>query len=207
MNIVPTATPFNQTIRLRTIQCVIVSIVPVIALSTSAWPTNSFVANIMTLAGQLLLAICILGRLWSILYTGGRKNRELVTEGPYSICRNPLYLFSTIGAVGIGLMLHSFILAFSLGTACGMILYLTAQEEAKFLGFKFGSLYEAYAQCVPAFWPDFKLYYESKEAVFNPAILRRTFFHALYFLLVIPLVEVKQFLVQNGVMIGFFRLL
>jgi protein-S-isoprenylcysteine O-methyltransferase Ste14 len=206
MSSVPVA-PFNQTIRLRIIQCLVVSIVPVIALSTSAWSTNSFVAHTMTLAGQLLLAICIFGRLWSILYTGGRKNRELVMEGPYSICRNPLYLFSTIGAAGIGLMLHSFILAFCLGMVCGTILYVTAQEEAKYLGSKFGSLYEAYARSVPAFWPDFKLYYESREAVFNPAILRRTFFHALYFLLVIPLVEVKQFLVQNGAMTSFFRVL
>src|SRR6476660_1715925 len=30
-------------------------------------------------------------RLWATGYVGGRKRRELVTEGPYSLCRNPLY--------------------------------------------------------------------------------------------------------------------
>ncbi|MBB3236782.1 methyltransferase family protein [Phyllobacterium endophyticum] len=207
MNTVPAPSPVNQIIRLRTIQFAVVSIIPIVAFSTSAWPTNSFIASMMTLVGQLLLAVCILGRLWSILYSGGRKNRELVMEGPYSVSRNPLYLFSTIGASAIGLILHSFILAASFGVACGVILSITSRREATYLETKFGAPYQDYARRVPAFWPDFRLYRERKEAVFNPAVLRKTFLHALYFLLVIPLMEIKQFLVQSGIIPSFFHLL
>jgi protein-S-isoprenylcysteine O-methyltransferase Ste14 len=31
-------------------------------------------------------------RLWSTLYIGGRKRVVLVSDGPYSLCRNPLYV-------------------------------------------------------------------------------------------------------------------
>ena len=41
-----------------------------------------------------MILICILGRTWATLYIGGQKQRELVTKGPYSVVRNPLYLFT-----------------------------------------------------------------------------------------------------------------
>ncbi len=37
-----------------------------------------------------------------LLRIGGRKILELVTDGPYSIMRNPLYVFSVIRVAGIG---------------------------------------------------------------------------------------------------------
>ena len=52
--------------------------------------------------GAGLIFVCISGRTWCSLYIGGRKNHELVTTGPYSVSRNPLYVFSIIGAIGIG---------------------------------------------------------------------------------------------------------
>jgi protein-S-isoprenylcysteine O-methyltransferase Ste14 len=48
----------------------------------------------LEMAGVSLALLCVAGRMWSSLYIGSRKNRELVTAGPYSITRNPLYFFS-----------------------------------------------------------------------------------------------------------------
>ena len=41
-------------------------------------------------------------RLWATLYVGGRKGRVVVCEGPYSLCRNPLYLGTFLLAASTG---------------------------------------------------------------------------------------------------------
>lgn len=51
----------------------------------------------------LKIVACVLIGFWSILYIGGRKNQMIMQDGPYSMCRHPLYLFSTIGVFGFGL--------------------------------------------------------------------------------------------------------
>ena len=59
----------------------------------------------------LILTVAALGRVWTSAYISGRKNHELVVDGPYSLTRNPLYFFSFLGYVGAGL-------AFEKLTAC-----------------------------------------------------------------------------------------
>src|SRR4051812_27868607 len=57
----------------------------------------------------------LLFRLWPTLYIGGRKRTTLVCEGPYSICRNPLYLGSLLLTVSFGLFLQSLVFGMFLG--------------------------------------------------------------------------------------------
>lgn len=61
--------------------------------------------------GLAMIVICVVGRAWCSLYIGGRKKAEIVTGGPYSLCRNPLYLFSFIGAFGMGAQTGSIVIA------------------------------------------------------------------------------------------------
>src|SRR5690606_41067661 len=65
-----------------------------ILFSRSGWPRGSILADLLSLAGLVLILACIAGRCWASLYVGGRKNQELVTAGPYAHMRNPLYFFS-----------------------------------------------------------------------------------------------------------------
>lgn len=70
-------------------------------VTRSTWADDAPVAAAALMStGLLLTGVAAAGRLWCSFYIAGRKNRTLVTDGPYSLCRNPLYLFSLLGATG-----------------------------------------------------------------------------------------------------------
>ena len=146
----------------------------------------------METLGILAALSAILGRFWAILYIGGRKNAVLMQEGPYSICRHPLYLFSTIGVVGFGLMLESLALAAALGGIAFLILSLTATQEERFLREAFGASYDAYMQNVPRMLPTLRLYHTSSRITFDTRTLTRNAADALVFIALIPLAELLK---------------
>ncbi|MEO5756465.1 MAG: isoprenylcysteine carboxylmethyltransferase family protein [Mesorhizobium sp.] len=148
--------------------------------------------------GLGLVLVCVAGRLWSILYVGGKKNQELVSKGPFSITQNPLYFFSTVGAFGIGLIYGSVLAAVALGLASFVIFRVTARKEAEFLFGKFGPAYLAYAQRTPRFWPNPLLYHDQDELQFSTRALRRTFYDGLYFLALFPAIEAVEYLRASG---------
>ena len=162
--------------------------------------------EVIELTGVALILACIAGRMWSILYIGSRKNRDLITAGPYSMTRNPLYFFSTVGAAGLGLMLGSFVAAGVLGFAAWLVLGTTAVREADYLRSLYGARYDDYARRTPMFWPAPWLYREPREVVFSPAVLRRTFLDGVVFLLAFPVIELVEHLQAAGLLPIFYML-
>jgi protein-S-isoprenylcysteine O-methyltransferase Ste14 len=154
--------------------------------------------EVTEMAGFGLVLLCVAGRMWSILYVGSRKNRELVTSGPYSMTMNPLYFFSTTGAVGIGLIYGSFLVAVVSGLVAYGIFLVTAAKEAEYLRSVFGPRYDAYADRTPTFWPDLSLYHDAAQVLFSPAALRRTFLDCLYFVAAFPLIEFLEYIHDMG---------
>lgn len=77
-----------------------IAVFPLILFSRSAWMDPEWVFELLEVLGISLVIFAVLGRFWSILYIGGRKNKEVMQDGPYSMCRHPLYQFSTMGVVG-----------------------------------------------------------------------------------------------------------
>lgn len=148
--------------------------------------------------GLSLLVVCIAGRIWSTLYIGSKKNRELVTVGPYSITRNPLYLSSTIGAAGIGLVFGSVAVAAGLAIVSYGILRSAAKREAAHLREIFGRTYKAYAARTPLFWPRLSLYRDWNDVTFDPKALYRTFIDSLLFLIALPVHELIEYLQAAG---------
>src|ERR1041384_3442899 len=77
------------------------------AVTNSSHPSGESTHEMIEWVGIVLIVVCILGRTWCTLYIGGRKIDQFVTEGPYSVSRNPLYFFSILGAAGAGAQLGS----------------------------------------------------------------------------------------------------
>ena len=105
-----------------------------------------------------LFGLGALLRFWSTLYMGGRKRKELVTEGPYSLCRNPLYLGTTLIALSAGCFVQSPSILAAL--AVSMVLYAasTVPVEERFLAEHFGDAYARYCRRTPRFLPAFRAF-------------------------------------------------
>ena len=198
--------PFNQRKRLLVVQGLSIAAIASLLFSRPAWDEASPLHEFVEMLGFVLILIGIFGRLWSILYIGGRKNSELAARGPYSITRNPLYFFSTIGALGIGLMFGSIMVAAVLGVCTYAVLGMTARKEEAFLRNKFGAAFEAYVARTPRFCPNPWLYCDERQHTFSTKALRRTFFDGLYFLAVFPAIEAIEYFQVIGYLPTYFWL-
>ncbi len=77
---------------------------------------------------------------------------------PYSVCRNPLYLFSFFGAAGAGAQFGSFAAALAALLATVVVFTIVVRQEERFLAQKFGETYLAYKARVPRFLPNLRLW-------------------------------------------------
>ena len=147
----------------------------------------------------ILAAIAL--RLWCTLYIGDRKNDELAMTGPYSVCRNPLYLGSMLGAVGVGMQTGMASFAVLGGLICWAIFAVVVRREEAYLHGRFGPAYARYCARTPRFWPRFDLYDDGAGAgVFTTRSLRKTLRDGAVFLLALPLTEVIENLHEAGLL-------
>jgi protein-S-isoprenylcysteine O-methyltransferase Ste14 len=139
--------------------------------------------------GLATIVFSIVGRAWCTLYIGGRKKADVVDSGPYSITRNPLYVFSFFGAFGVGAQSGSLTIAAGFVLASLLIFRLTVAREEAFLGREFGERYAAYKARTPRFVPDFRLWRDHEELTIRPSLFLLTLRDGMVFLLAIPFFE------------------
>lgn len=151
-------------------------------LSTNRWPEDGIVEVSMFAFGYLLTTIAVFGRIWSALYINGYKGPTLVTAGPYSIVRNPLYLFSFVGFVGIGLVSESFVICVLVVLVFLAVHTPTVIREEKHLLAVFGESYRAYAANVPRAIPRFRQYLGSPDYTVRVFKFERALRDAIWFL-------------------------
>ena len=114
----------------------------------SFWPS----ATQVTLGwSTLFLGLAI--RLWGTSAIAGRKGMHVVCDGPYALCRNPLYWGTFLIAVSMTVFLHSGAFAVSLIPPVLLYLFGVVPAEERFLQNRLGRDYANYCERIPRWWP------------------------------------------------------
>jgi len=181
----------SEKLRLFLSQVFAVAVVVLLLISANGWSsTLPFFNTILFVLGIIFASIGALGRLWCSLYIAGYKTDKLIQLGPYSMCRNPLYFFSFVGALGLALVSETFIIPICL--SIGFALYyprVIKSEEIK-LEAIFQEEFREYLNTVPRFFPKFSLLEEPKEYLVKPILFKEHAFDAIWFIWFIGIVEI-----------------
>ena len=121
--------------------------------------------TLTSIIAGFLIALCgEMIRIWSVSYAGsetrttsGVGGTYLVTQGPYSIARNPLYIGNIMIYTGIGIMSYAL---FPWLQLFGLIFftfqyYCIILREEEFLAGKFGETFAKFTSTVNRFLPGF----------------------------------------------------
>lgn len=195
-----------QSLRRLVLAILIIAMFAALLFGEAVYPPETFVHESVEMIGVLMIFLGIIGRLWSTLYIGGRKSHEVVTGGPYSITRNPLYVFSTLAAAGVGAQMGSIVATVGFGLLCALAFHIVILREERFLSAELGAPYRDYLARVPRFIPKLSLYEEGDTGSFRPRLLLNTLLDGLVFLIAMPIFELIENAQGSGALPILFRL-
>lgn len=127
------------------------------ALGNNYWIWPVALGLLVTVSGQAIRALTI-GLIYIIR---GGKNRniyaeDLVTQGLFSHCRNPLYLGNILMLLGVGILSNSAVYVFVVMPFFIFIYHAIVLAEENFLRTKFGEAFNRYFSRVNRWLPDFR---------------------------------------------------
>jgi len=158
------------------------------------------------MTGLFLLTICSMGRLWALMYISGNKSQEIITDGPYSIVRHPLYFFSLIGAVGIGLVSEN-LLILALIIIFYVVYYpFTILAEEKKLEARFGKAYLEYQRKTPRFLPRPSLYRGPLLYTIKANAFVKNFVNGMWFIWIFILFHIIEMAQNAGFLPVYWRI-
>lgn len=175
-------------------------------IGSSHFPAGSLPHDLMRFAGYLLLTGCAVGRIYSTAFIGGIKNKELITSGPYSLCRNPLYFFSLCGAAGLGFATTSLTVTAIIFVGFLIIYIDLIGREEQFLDEKFGKAFRDYKARVPRLLPSFRHYRCPAELTFQPRFFNYAVIDAVWWFAPLPLFHLADILQQKSLITPVMRL-
>jgi protein-S-isoprenylcysteine O-methyltransferase Ste14 len=152
-----------------------------IAAATVVGPTavSDTVYYLSGAFGYLLVALACLGRIWASVFIAGHKDAELVTAGPYSACRHPLYASSILAALGLGLTTRSALLCVILVVLIVALAVYAASGEEQFLADAFPEEFTAYVAATPnRWWPRLRRAALPERLDVRPSVFWKSFLDA-----------------------------
>ena len=173
--------------------------------NTQTDSAGAVLGDVLFCAGVLMAVAGFFGRLWCLSHIAGRKKKILVTTGPYSLCRHPLYFFSMIGGMGLALCTETLTIPLVFLLAFALYYPVAIRGEDCFLSGKFPE-YEAYKARVPAFFPRLSSFDEGGELQVNARRLRREILAAAGFVACLGVIELVEVLHAIEVIPTYFRI-
>lgn len=175
-----------------------------LAFGSSYWSRTPLFDQVLFLIGVILAVTGFCGRLWCHSYIAGRKKKVLVAEGPYSLCRHPLYFFSFVGGIGLGLCTEMISAALLFVAAFALYYPRAIRGEETFLSDNFAG-YEEYKKRVPLFFPRWSSFVEG-EGLVSVCAFRREIVATGGFLVLIGVFELVEMLHRTDVLPTYFLL-
>ena len=108
----------------------------------------------MSILGFIMVVFGSFGRIWASLYIEGNKTKNLITAGPFSMVRNPLYFFSLIMLLGFSLALKAIYLPLALLLIFVLFHVPTIANEEKKLQDIHGEKFTSYVKSTPRLIPN-----------------------------------------------------
>ncbi len=158
-----------------------------ILFSASHWQPGPFGAAGILLAALVLTSAAAVGRLWCSLYIAGYKKSCLVTDGPYAMCRNPLYFFSMLGAVGVAILTNTITIPLLVLVSFAIYYPNVIRAEEGDLTRIHGATFETYRNQTPAFFPRWSALKEPETYQVKPRVFRNHMGSAVWFIIAIGL--------------------
>jgi protein-S-isoprenylcysteine O-methyltransferase Ste14 len=170
-----------------------------ILVSDSAWK-DSIVSGILFVIACALVSIGTVGRVWATLYVAGRKTKTLVTSGPYSICRNPLYFFSLLGGMGVTLATGTLTLPALFAIPFALYYPWVIRSEERRLRDAHGAAFDDYCRATPAFWPRFPSLREEETYTVNAVYFRKGIIDTIWFFWLVGIIRFVTHLQEIGLL-------
>lgn len=148
---------------------------------------NSLTDFITDVLGWFCFGLYVTFRIWATLYVGGRKDKELQTQGPYSVTRNPLYLGTFCFALSISFFLESISLVVATILAIAIYSRWVIATEEEVLLKTFGDTFSNYVKNTPRLFPRFSHYYATDFVEVNRRALK-TETKRLWFAALLPVI-------------------
>lgn len=184
-----------------------VAVVLLLLVSKPYFAPGNFIHTLFLWLGYTLVIFGAFGRVYCSAFIGGRKNDEVVRSGPFSVVRNPLYVFSFIATVGVGMQSGMLIILVILVSAFVLYYPMVVAKEEAFLENKFGEAYVKYKREVPRWKPDMGLWSEPEQIDAKPKFLRHTMLDAAIFFLPLPCFIIINTLQVNEILPSWLTLL
>lgn len=192
--------------RIRNTRLVAILVLGALLVVAPQWGRHGLVAEILRWSGYVALIVGVMGRVWCSAYIGGQKSKFIVDVGPYSATRNPLYVFSFIGLMGIGLVAGTLTVTAIFAIAFAVYYRGVVAGEEAFLAECHPDEFADYVKRVPRWIPNLSLYREGTEPMGLPRNVFITIREASVFFLALPLFTLIGWLQESGLLPVLLRL-